>query len=89
MGGSAPAASAAPSQPRAERAQPAPPLASRPAAANGHTNRIFASPLARRMAHQAGLDLGAIVGSGPQGRIVKSDIEAALTAAQASPIIAK
>jgi pyruvate dehydrogenase E2 component (dihydrolipoamide acetyltransferase) len=41
--------------------------------------RIFASPLARRMAQQAGLDLAAIRGSGPQGRIVKSDIEAALS----------
>ena len=47
--------------------------------------RIFASPLARRMAQQAGLDLGAINGSGPQGRIVKADIEAALTSARAAP----
>ena len=42
--------------------------------------RIFASPLARRMAQQARLDLAAITGSGPQGRVVKSDIEAALSA---------
>jgi pyruvate dehydrogenase E2 component (dihydrolipoamide acetyltransferase) len=42
--------------------------------------RIFASPLARRMAQQAGLDLAAITGSGPQGRVVKADIEAALSA---------
>jgi pyruvate dehydrogenase E2 component (dihydrolipoamide acetyltransferase) len=47
--------------------------------------RIFASPLARRMAQQAGLDLGAIRGSGPQGRIVKSDIEAALSPGRATP----
>jgi pyruvate dehydrogenase E2 component (dihydrolipoamide acetyltransferase) len=40
----------------------------------GGNGRIFASPLARRMAQQAGLDLGAITGSGPQGRIVKADI---------------
>jgi pyruvate dehydrogenase E2 component (dihydrolipoamide acetyltransferase) len=40
-------------------------------------DRIFASPLARRMASQAGLDLAAIPGSGPNGRIVKSDIDAA------------
>ncbi|GEQ96721.1 acetyltransferase component of pyruvate dehydrogenase complex [Iodidimonas gelatinilytica] len=39
--------------------------------------RIFASPLARRMAQQLGLDLAAIKGSGPKGRIVKADIEAA------------
>ena len=40
--------------------------------------RIFVSPLARRMAKQAGLDLAALKGSGPNGRIVKADIEAAL-----------
>jgi len=40
--------------------------------------RVFASPLARRMAKQAGLDLSAIAGSGPHGRIVKVDIEAAV-----------
>jgi pyruvate dehydrogenase E2 component (dihydrolipoamide acetyltransferase) len=51
-----------------------------PAVARHNGNgRIFASPLARRMAQQAGLDLAAIIGSGPQGRIVKADIEAALT----------
>ena len=48
------------------------------ASGNGHDRRIFASPLARRMAQQAGLDLATIAGSGPQGRIVKADIEAAL-----------
>jgi pyruvate dehydrogenase E2 component (dihydrolipoamide acetyltransferase) len=40
--------------------------------------RVFASPLARRMAQQAGLDLSQLKGSGPHGRIVKADIEAAL-----------
>ncbi|MBV8520566.1 MAG: pyruvate dehydrogenase complex dihydrolipoamide acetyltransferase [Acetobacteraceae bacterium] len=40
-------------------------------------DRIFASPLARRMAKQAGIDLSALKGSGPNGRIVKADIEAA------------
>jgi pyruvate dehydrogenase E2 component (dihydrolipoamide acetyltransferase) len=39
--------------------------------------RIFASPLARRMASQAGIDLAALTGSGPNGRIVRADIEAA------------
>src|SRR5690242_16909360 len=66
-----PAPKPAPTAPRQEepaRARPAP----TPAQGNG---RIFASPLARRMAQQAGLDLGAINGSGPQGRIVKADIE--------------
>jgi pyruvate dehydrogenase E2 component (dihydrolipoamide acetyltransferase) len=39
--------------------------------------RIFASPLARRMAKQAGIDLASLKGSGPNGRIVKADIESA------------
>jgi pyruvate dehydrogenase E2 component (dihydrolipoamide acetyltransferase) len=54
----------------------------------GANGRIFASPLARRMAQQAGLDLGAIAGSGPQGRIVKADIEATLSAMRARPVTA-
>src|SRR3546814_8537709 len=41
--------------------------------------RVFASPLAKRMAEQAGVDLGSVKGSGPQGRIVKADIEAAVS----------
>ena len=40
--------------------------------------RIFASPLARRMAEQAGIDLGGLQGSGPHGRIIKVDIERAI-----------
>ena len=47
--------------------------------------RIFASPLARRMAAQAGIDLASLSGSGPRGRIVKRDIEAALANADAAP----
>ncbi len=46
-----------------------------PAAANGA--RVFASPLAKRLAKEAGIDVGAITGSGPHGRVVKSDVEAA------------
>jgi pyruvate dehydrogenase E2 component (dihydrolipoamide acetyltransferase) len=56
--------------------------------ANGADHRIFASPLARRMAHHARLDLAAIRGSGPQGRIVKADIEVALAGAPVDPQIA-
>ena len=55
----------------------APPPASAPVSA-GNDERVFASPLARRMAAQAGLDIAAIDGSGPHGRVVKADIEAAL-----------
>ncbi len=46
-------------------------------AAESHGDRVFASPLARRMAQQAGIDLHALKGSGPNGRIVKADIQAA------------
>jgi pyruvate dehydrogenase E2 component (dihydrolipoamide acetyltransferase) len=52
---------------------------------NGHDtagDRIFVSPLARRMALQAGLDLATLTGSGPNGRIVKVDIEAAMGGAR-------
>ena len=41
-------------------------------------DRIFVSPLAKRMAQQAGLNLSQITGTGPNGRIVKADIEVAL-----------
>src|SRR5690606_32254859 len=45
-------------------------------------------PLARRMAKQAGLDVTAIRGSGPHGRVVKADIEAALASGSARPAAA-
>jgi len=79
----------APKQPAAPAAAPAPtsssPAAPSPAAASG--SRIFASPLAKRLAQQNGLDLSRVVGSGPHGRIVKSDIEkaAASGGAKAAP----
>ncbi|MDE2604105.1 MAG: E3 binding domain-containing protein, partial [Bradyrhizobium sp.] len=52
--------------------------ASAPAAAhgNGH-DRIFSSPLARRLAKEAGIELGRIDGSGPHGRIIAHDVEQA------------
>ena len=54
------------------------PSAAAVAPRNGE-DRILASPLARRMAAQAGIDLAGLAGSGPNGRIVKTDIEAALS----------
>ncbi|QLC26201.1 pyruvate dehydrogenase complex dihydrolipoamide acetyltransferase [Parasphingopyxis algicola] len=54
------------------------PTAKAPAAPAADGERIKASPLARRLAEQNGLDLGQLSGSGPHGRIVKADIEAAL-----------
>ena len=62
----------------AESAAPAPSAA--PAASMNGSGRVAASPLARRLAEQAGLDLSAITGSGPNGRIVKRDVEAAKAA---------
>jgi pyruvate dehydrogenase E2 component (dihydrolipoamide acetyltransferase) len=80
----APAPAAPPAPPPAAAASPQPaPQATAQAAApasNGHDTaggRVFASPLARRMARQAGIDLTALKGSGPNGRIVRADIEAA------------
>ncbi|HWV83310.1 MAG TPA: pyruvate dehydrogenase complex dihydrolipoamide acetyltransferase [Hyphomicrobiaceae bacterium] len=73
-----PQAAPAPASAPAAAATPAPAPAAKPAA-NGHApgERIFASPLARRLAKEAGLDLARIAGSGPHGRIVRRDIEAA------------
>lgn len=54
------------------------------------SGRIVASPLARRMAEQAGLDLRRIAGSGPNGRIVRTDVEAAMRAssvASQAPVV--
>ena len=63
-------------QPRVE-ADPerTPPRADAKANGSASGERTIASPLARRMAEQAGIDLSAVKGSGPNGRIVKADIE--------------
>ena len=74
------------SPPAAAASVPAPaPAAATPAAAG---ERIAASPLAKRMARQAGLDLASLRGSGPHGRIIKRDIEAALTGGAAAAVAA-
>jgi pyruvate dehydrogenase E2 component (dihydrolipoamide acetyltransferase) len=85
------AAAGAPAKAAAPAPSPAPPAtapaASAPASAskspaaapatNGHAGRIFASPLARRLAKTAGIEIGRIAGSGPHGRIIARDVEAA------------
>jgi pyruvate dehydrogenase E2 component (dihydrolipoamide acetyltransferase) len=48
------------------------------APAGDHGGRVIASPLAKRLAQQAGLDLSRVAGTGPGGRIVKADVEAAV-----------
>jgi pyruvate dehydrogenase E2 component (dihydrolipoamide acetyltransferase) len=64
-----------------KQAEPDPAAARPKPVSNGHATgeRIFVSPLARRMAMQAGIDLSELKGSGPNGRIVRADIEAAQT----------
>jgi pyruvate dehydrogenase E2 component (dihydrolipoamide acetyltransferase) len=89
--GAAPAAPVAPAAAAAPPETPRAPEAAAPAApapvANGHApgERVFASPLAKRMAKQAGLALDGIQGTGPNGRIVKADIEAAQASGKAAP----
>jgi pyruvate dehydrogenase E2 component (dihydrolipoamide acetyltransferase) len=74
-GAPAPKAAAAPAPAKPEAAKPAP--AATPGAGAPGGARVFASPLAKRLAQQHGLDLSRVVGSGPHGRIVKTDIEKA------------
>ncbi|MGC3936939.1 pyruvate dehydrogenase complex dihydrolipoamide acetyltransferase [Roseobacter sp. EG26] len=81
----APAADAAAEAAPAESPEKAAPAPAAPKGADG--NRIFASPLARRIAADKGVDLATIKGSGPHGRIVKADVEglSAAAAPQAAP----
>ncbi len=81
----APAPKAAPAAAPTVAAPAAAPVASAPAPAapKADGQRVFASPLARRIAADKGLDLTAIKGSGPHGRIVKADVEGAKPAAAA------
>ncbi len=90
---SVPAAAPAPKAEAKPAEAPAPsvaPTAAAPAKANGGGGRVFASPLARRLAKEGGIDLAALAGSGPHGRVVKADIDAAKSgkapmAAKAAP----
>ncbi len=88
-----PQPSATPS-PQSAPPPPPQPAPSTPATLGPGGGRIFASPLARRLASDAGLDLALIPGTGPRRRIVKRDIEAAIasgvgkTAAPEAPVTA-
>ncbi|WP_426011575.1 pyruvate dehydrogenase complex dihydrolipoamide acetyltransferase [Caulobacter sp. DWR2-3-1b2] len=72
----APKAAPTPAAPVQAAGETAAPAKAAPAVAPTG-DRVFASPLARRLASAAGLDLKAITGSGPHGRVVKADVEAA------------
>ncbi|WP_426028653.1 pyruvate dehydrogenase complex dihydrolipoamide acetyltransferase [Brevundimonas sp. TWP2-3-4b2] len=86
-GAAAPAPKAAAAQAEAPKAEatsaPAAAEKSAPAPAKVDGERVFASPLARRIAARNGVDLKSIKGSGPHGRIVKRDVEGAKGGAQA------
>jgi len=75
----APAPKAAPAADAPKVATPAPAAAPQvaPAPVAQTGDRVFASPLARRLAQAAGLDLKTVKGTGPHGRVVKADVEAA------------
>jgi pyruvate dehydrogenase E2 component (dihydrolipoamide acetyltransferase) len=84
------AAKASPSQPPSRPSAVLPPKGGENAIAAALTegakqgaDRIFASPLARRVAQQRGLDLAAIKGSGPHGRVILRDVEGAAAPATA------
>jgi pyruvate dehydrogenase E2 component (dihydrolipoyllysine-residue acetyltransferase) len=79
----APKAEAAPAQPKTEAAPAPKPAAQQAAAAQPSGQRIFASPLAKRIAADKGIDLASLKGSGPNGRIVKADVESAKPGAAA------
>jgi pyruvate dehydrogenase E2 component (dihydrolipoamide acetyltransferase) len=82
----APAPSAAPTAP-AEASAPAAQASAAPAPVAADTgDRVFASPLARRIAKDKGIDLTSMKGSGPKGRIVKADVEGASAPKTTSPI---
>ncbi len=92
--GAAAASPAVPAAPATPQAAPAPVASAAPPAAEAATagdNRIKASPLARTLAAEAGVDLSRIPGSGDSGRIVKRDVEAALAsgapAAESRPAV--
>lgn len=79
----APAAASAPAPAAAQ------PVAAAPQAAKAESgSRVFSSPLARRLAKDAGIDLSAIAGSGPHGRVIKKDVESAVAGGGAKPAAA-
>jgi pyruvate dehydrogenase E2 component (dihydrolipoyllysine-residue acetyltransferase) len=80
----APAAAQAPSAPAPSAPAPSGPAPSAPVPPHENGGRPRSSPLARRLASDRGFDLGRVQGSGPGGRIIKRDIEAATTAGPAA-----
>jgi pyruvate dehydrogenase E2 component (dihydrolipoamide acetyltransferase) len=69
-----------------QKAVPETPAETMPKAAMTPEGRVMASPVAKRMAREEGLDLGRIKGSGPEGRVVRKDIEAFVARSGAAPV---
>ena len=84
----APKAAAAAPAPKAEVSAPPPPAVTvaAPAPIKATGDRIIASPLAKRIAADKGIDLAGLSGTGPNGRIVKADLEGAKIGATAAPV---
>lgn len=78
----APVAAAAPAPAPVKAVVPAP---AAKAASTGKSDRVVASPLARRIAADKGIDLASVKGSGPNGRIVRADLEGGVHSAAAAP----
>ncbi|MBS1844724.1 MAG: 2-oxo acid dehydrogenase subunit E2, partial [Actinobacteria bacterium] len=76
-----PEAPAAAPEPEAPAAAPEPAVAPAPPQPSNRNGRVKASPLARRIASELGVDLASLSGSGPGGRIVKKDVESATPSA--------
>lgn len=77
-------AKAAP-EPKAEQQPAAQPSVAPAPKTNGQAGRIFASPLAKRLASEGNVDLAQIGGTGPHGRIVKADVEKAIEGGVSAP----
>ncbi|NRA31040.1 MAG: pyruvate dehydrogenase complex dihydrolipoamide acetyltransferase [Parvularculaceae bacterium] len=84
-GAAAPAAAAPAAAEPAPAAASAPAPVVAPAAAPAAEGRVKASPLAKRMAKAEGIDLSAVTGTGPHGRVVKRDIEKAMKEGVSAP----
>jgi pyruvate dehydrogenase E2 component (dihydrolipoyllysine-residue acetyltransferase) len=84
-----PSPAAAPATPPTPTPSPSAAVPAAAPATTGADGRVKASPIARRIAKDRGLDLAALIGSGPGGRIVKADVEKALqSGAPAAPAAA-
>jgi pyruvate dehydrogenase E2 component (dihydrolipoamide acetyltransferase) len=88
-------AAAAPVDPAQQSVAPAPvgtavtiPVSTPSSAAVPSATRIFASPLARRIAGDNGIDLAALIGTGPHGRIIRADVEDAVARGVTAPAAA-